>query len=253
MIQKNWITAKFLKRYKRFFADVELISSFDVPALQAHFEKSSIQVAHVANTGSLKSVLNQGALCLILPSDNPERKLKFTLEALQVVDTMGRKTWVGINTSYPNQLAQWAFENRFFSHWQDYDQMKPEYKISKETRLDLMLSNSKNGHQHFVEVKNVTLKNENGMAEFPDAVTERGQKHLIELMNLKSQGHTAEILFVIQRSDITGFQPAESIDPEYAKLLKQAQTNGVKVTAVIAQLNAQTNTLQLTRTVEVQF
>jgi sugar fermentation stimulation protein A len=130
--------------------------------------------------------------------------------------------------------------------------VKPEYKISKETRLDLMLSHSKSQKQHFVEVKNVTLKSEDNWAEFPDAVTERGQKHLKELMSLKEQGHSAEILFIIQRNDITKFRPAESIDPEYASLLRKASEVGVKITAVVAEIEAN-NTLKLTRQIPIHL
>jgi sugar fermentation stimulation protein A len=205
----------FLKRYKRFFADIET--------------QEGVVVAHVANTGSLKSVLLTGAECLLSESDNPERKLKFSLEAL----SDGQGGWVGVNTSLPNQLGQEAFDQKRVAHWQSYDEIKPEFKINAETRLDLRLRNSKTDQLHFVEIKNVTMK-EGDCALFPDAVTERGQKHLRELTQLTKQGYSTEILFIIQRTDCKKFAAAKDIDPEYARLLEEACSAGVRVTAVTA-------------------
>lgn len=215
------IEARFLKRYKRFFADINLKTD----------QGEQTVVAHVANTGSLKSVLNPGCRCLLSPAENPERKLRFTLEALEV-----NNSWVGINTSWPNALAKEAFEQKIFSHWQAYDVCQPEVKISPETRLDLLLKNSQTGDCHYVEIKNVTLA-EGETAMFPDAVTERGQKHLRELMALQEKGHTCEILFTVQRTDCKQFAPAEMIDPDYAKLLRQAHAQGVRVTVAVIVVN----------------
>jgi sugar fermentation stimulation protein A len=208
----------FLKRYKRFFADVKL--------------GKEIVVAHVPNTGSLKSAVEAGAPCLVTESDNPERKLKYTLEAVQ----MPSGSWVGVNTSWPNQLAKEAFEAKVFKHWHSFDELKGEVKLSAETRIDLVLTNSKTQKKHFIEVKNVTMASGEvhdmkGVAHFPDAVTERGQKHLRELMKLVKDGHSAEIFFAIQRSDCHKFSPADEIDPEYGKLLREAQKVGVMITA----------------------
>lgn len=222
------IEARFLKRYKRFFADV---------ALKIDHEEQ-IVVAHVANTGSLKSVLNPGCRCLLSPAENPERKLRYTLEALEA-----NGEWVGINTSWPNALAKEAFEQKIFSHWLAYDVCQPEIKISPETRLDLLLKNSQTGACHYVEIKNVTLA-DGETAMFPDAVTTRGQKHLRELMMLQDKGHTCEILFTVQRQDCKQFAPAEMIDPEYAKLLREAKLKGVRVT--VAVIVVKLDSIQLT-------
>jgi sugar fermentation stimulation protein A len=208
----------FLKRYKRFFADIQL--------------GDQVVVAHVPNTGSLKSAAEPGAACLVTESDNPERKLKFTLEAIQ--NSSG--AWVGVNTSWPNYLAKEAFESRIFSHWHEFDLLKAEVKLSAETRIDLVLSSSKSSRKHFIEVKNVTmasgsLKEKKGTAHFPDAVTERGQKHLRELMKLVAEGHTAEIFFAVQRDDCEHFSSADEIDPEYGRLLREAIRAGVRATA----------------------
>jgi sugar fermentation stimulation protein A len=208
----------FLKRYKRFFADVKL-------------GKETV-VAHVPNTGSLKAAAEAGAPCLVTESDNPERKLKYTLEAIQ----MPSGSWVGVNTSWPNHLAKEAFEAKVFTHWKKFDELKAEVKLSAETRIDLVLSDSKSKKKHYVEIKNVTMASgdvftKKGTAHFPDSVTERGQKHLRELMKLVDAGHTAEILFAIQRNDCLHFSPADEIDPVYGKLLREAQKKGVLITA----------------------
>lgn len=213
-----------LKRYKRFFADVDL--------------NGEQVVAHVANTGSLKSVLLPGQECWVSEAENPDRKLKYSLQALKIPSS-----WVGVNTSWPNLLAKEAFDKKIFAHWHQFDSLQSEVKISKETRLDLLLSNS--SKKHYVEIKNVTmakgiaekLKSGQGMAQFPDSVTERGQKHLRELIDLVSQGHSAEILFVVQRNDCQVFSAAEEIDPEYAQLLQKAKQAGVIITAASVQMS----------------
>lgn len=217
----------FLKRYKRFFADVEL--------------NGQTVVAHVANTGSLKSVNNPGQHCLVSESTNPERKLKFSLEMIKSPEG----AWVGVNTSVPNIVMKETLQSVVgkgssivgpFAEWAKYEEVKPEYKISAETRLDFVLRNAHDEKMHFIEVKNVTLA-ENKIAKFPDAVTERGQKHLKELMALAELGHSTEIVFTIQRSDCTSFSPADEIDPTYGKLLRDAYHKGVRITPIVVTLS----------------
>lgn len=204
------IQGTFLKRYKRFFADVEI--------------GGQVVVAHVANTGSLKSVNNPGQKCFVSPATDPNRKLKFTLEMIQAPSG----AWVGVNTQIPNQIVKEFLVKK-------YAEVKSEYKISAETRLDFAIPKS-DGKFHFIEVKNVTYA-ENKIAMFPDAVTERGQKHLIELMNLIDQGHSAEIIFTIQRNDVQEFRAAQEIDPEYARLLKLASQEGVVVSPYLVDVS----------------
>ncbi len=219
------IEATFLKRYKRFFADAQL--------------NNEVVVAHVPNTGSLKSVIQPGARCLLSPASNPERKLKFTLEAIE----SPQKAWVGVNTSWPNLLVGEAFQEKKFKHWSGFEQSQNEVKISHESRIDWVFTNSRTGAQHFVEVKNVTLAvgdfaKGKGTAQFPDSVTERGQKHLRELIKLAAEKNkTAEIFFAIQRSDCNAFSPADDIDPEYGRLLREAQAKGVKITAAVVAIS----------------
>ncbi|KHD89859.1 MAG: sugar fermentation stimulation protein [Bdellovibrio sp. ArHS] len=216
----------FLKRYKRFFADVQ-------------FQGQEV-VAHVPNTGSLKSVNNPGQLCLISETDNPERKLKFTLQAIQ----SPQGSWVGVNTATPNTVMKETLLEVVgkpgvlgtFAHWSVFDEVKPEYKISAETRLDFVLKKKNSEKMHFIEVKNVTLA-EATTAKFPDAVSERAQKHLRELMQLIEQGHSAEIVFTVQRPDCDVFAPADDIDPAYGQLLREAHGKGVKVTPLVVKLS----------------
>lgn len=215
----------FLKRYKRFFADIE-------------WQGQQI-TAHVPNTGSLKSVNNPGQHCLFSESKNPDRKLKFTLEMIKSPSG----SWVGVNTATPNIVVREALERSVghknvvgpFSQWSFFDELKPEYKISAETRLDFALKKKGSEKMHFIEVKNVTLADDR-VAMFPDAVTERGQKHLRELMALMEQGHTAEIVFTIQRHDCGSFTPADQIDPEYGRLLREAYHKGLKVSPLVVDL-----------------
>lgn len=222
------LEGKFIKRYKRFFADFE--------------REGQVLTAHCANTGSMKSCNDPGSPCRVSEATDPERKLRFTLEMIQAADG----AWVGVNTSIPNKIVKEALEAKLFPHWEMFDVIKPEFKLNKETRLDFCLTQSSSGKQHFIEVKNVTLA-EGKTAMFPDAVTERGQKHLRELIELVSKGHSCEILFTVQRDDCDFFSAAAKIDPEYARLLSEAITAGVRVTPVVVHLTQ--NEVYLTKTI----
>ena len=214
---------QLLKRYKRFFADIEL-------------DDGQVITAHLANTGSLKGCLEKGSLCVFSTHDDPKRKLKHSLHLIQ---TPGG--WVGVNTSFPNILVRELFESSPLPHWQNFAHCQSEVKINPQSRIDLKLwpeAGAQDLPAHFIEVKNVTLA-ENGVALFPDAVTLRGQKHLLELMNLLDQGHSAELVFVVQREDCHSFAPADSIDPEYGRLLRQAQQKGVRLTALPFEFDGQ--------------
>ena len=211
------LKAIMIKRYKRFFADVNL--------------NGQIVTAHCPNTGSLKSCWEEGRAAYISESDNPERKLKYTLEMTESASG----ALVGVNTSWPNKLVKEAFENKVIGDWTAFESFQAEVKISKETRLDACLTNKK-GQKRFIEVKNVTLARD-GVACFPDAETTRGQKHLVELMKLVDDGHEAEIVFTIQRTDCTHFSSAADVDPEYAKLLLQAKKKGVIIRPLFVEVN----------------
>jgi sugar fermentation stimulation protein A len=224
-----------LQRYKRFFADVEL-----------NGEKLTI---HVPNTGSLKGVIEKGFRhkCWFSLHGDESKKLKGTLEAVQAANG----TWVGVNTSNPNKIVEEAVASAIggksgLAHWRGYGFYKPEHKLSKETRLDGVLCKQESdlandsSIKHFIEIKNTTLMQERDgkkLAMFPDAVTERGQKHIVELMQLMEQGHSAELIFTVQRDDVTAFAVAEEIDPEYARLLKLAKKKGLIVSPVLVGIN----------------
>lgn len=224
------IEGVFLKRYKRFFADIRL--------------GDETVVAHVPNTGSLKSCNTPESLCLLSPAKNPERKLRYTLEMIKTPNS-----WVGVNTSNPATLVRELWKSRRVEHWKDFDGFQAEVKINAQTRLDGALwnqkkqTNVKNGKiskieppLHFFEIKNVTLA-ENSRALFPDAVTERGQKHLLEMIELMSQGFSCEMIYVIQREDCRSFSPADDIDPEYGRILRQAVKKGLRLSALPCRLD----------------
>lgn len=212
----------FQKRYKRFFADIE-------------FEGQTI-TAHCPNTGSMMGLTDPGLECLFSTSDDPNRKLKHTLQMIKA-----KNSWVGVNTGLPNKLVAELFNNNPLPHWQKFDRVQQEVKINAESRIDLVLWNSQEHsvtkwtHKnlasplHLIEVKNVTLA-EDGLAMFPDAVTTRGLKHLEELIHFTKNGYSCEMVFVIQRTDCTRFKAADHIDPAYAAKLLEAQEAGVKIT-----------------------
>lgn len=222
---------KLIKRYKRFFADIKL--------------NERIETAHVPNTGSLKGCLKENAPCLLTRSDNPNRKLPLTLEAI-----LSGNTWVGVNTQRPNELAEELFKEGQLPFWTGFDRMKKEIKINEETRIDMVLwetsvlnkekvsfsdftslAKKDRSKVHFVEIKNVTLARAE-TAYFPDAETLRGQKHIDELCELIKMGFSAEILFIIQRNDCQCFRPAWTIDAVYAEKLQHAYQKGLKLTAI---------------------
>lgn len=222
--EEKVLEAKFIKRYKRFFADIHC--------------PDGVVVAHVPNTGSLKTCLFEGSACIATESANPARKLKATLQFL-----MTPTGWVGVNTSLPNTLVYEAWEQKWIPAWAEFTVAQREYKLSKETRLDMVLARcpddlTKKRNLHHIEVKNVTYA-EGSTAYFPDAETTRGQKHLRELMNLRQQGHGAEIVFVIQRQGCSQFAPADQIDPVYGRLLREAIKEGVVVSAYACDIDPQ--------------
>ena len=202
------IPGRLIQRYKRFLADIEL-------------EDGTVITAHCANSGSMEGCKKTGSKVYVTPHDDPKRKLKFTWEIIRV----GR-TWVGINTGYPNRIVFEAIEKKKIPELTGYGEMKREVKYGKNSRIDVWL----NGPDHtcYVEVKNVTLKDGN-VALFPDAVTERGAKHLRELVDQVAAGDRAVMFYFVQRSDCEVFKPADDIDPVYGKLLREAVSKGVEV------------------------
>lgn len=202
------IRGTLIQRYQRFLADVRLTSG-------------EIVTAHCTNTGSMTGCKEPGSVVYISRSDKESRRLLYTWEIIGV----GR-TWVGINTMHPNRLVAEAVASGEIRELKGYDAVRREVVTRRGTRLDLCLEGS-NG-LCFVEVKNVTLTVD-GAAAFPDAVSERGKKHLKELMWLRRKGHRAAVVFVIQRNDCSVFRPADEIDEEYGRWLRRAVKAGVEV------------------------
>mgnify|MGYP006275195885 CR=1 FL=1 len=203
------IEGTLVKRYKRFLADVKL-------------EDGRVVTAHCPNSGSMKTCSQPGAKVWISKSDNPKRKLKYSWELIDTGDSL-----VGINTLTPNRLVKKCVENGIIKELGGYETVKPEVKTGEGTRLDLMLEKS-SGQRCYIEIKNCTLV-ENRIAMFPDALTDRGRKHLEALAELSRQGHRAVIFFIIQRMDADLFSPAAHIDPGYARTLAEVMDCGVEL------------------------
>jgi len=201
------VHGRLIKRYKRFLADVQL-------------DNGSVVVAHCTNSGSMKSCLEEGAEVFLSPANDPMRKTKFTWEMILI-----NHQWVGINTSNPNRIAYEAVLNNEIPALSGYTHVQREVKFG-DSRFDIFAENDR--EKCFIEVKNVSLK-EGRFALFPDAVTIRGQKHLKTLMEVKSQGIRAVMLYIIQRTDVEIFAPADEIDPVYGVALRKAMKAGVEV------------------------
>lgn len=198
----------FLRRYKRFFADVRLADG-------------RLVTAHCPNSGSLLGCQDAGSPVYLSSHSDPGRRLSYTWEMIRV----GR-TWVGINTLWPNRLVVEAIENGILSELRGYAEIRREIRVSPRSRLDLCLL--RESGRCYVEVKNVTFRL-GDLAAFPDAVTLRGTKHLRELIRLAKRGHQAALVFVVQRADCRAFRPADEIDPEYGRWLRRALAVGVRI------------------------
>lgn len=209
------IRGTLVQRYKRFLADIRL-------------DNGELVTAHCTNTGSMMGCKEPGSAVYISRSDNLNRKLAYTWEMIEIAGA-----WVGINTMQPNKLVPEAVEAGVIAELSGYATIRREVKVSAHTRLDLCLEGESGNC--FVEVKNVTLAVD-GTAAFPDSVSERGTKHLKELMRLKRQGHRAAVVFVIQRGDCETFRPADEIDSEYGKWLRRAVKAGVEALPYIAKV-----------------
>ena len=204
------IHGTLIKRYKRFLADVTL-------------DDGSVVTAHCANSGSMLSVKNEGAEVWLSPATNPDRKLKFTWELVRVGDTL-----VGINTQLPNGLVEDAIRDGTIKELAGYGTLRREVKYGKNSRIDILLEDD-DKPPCYVEVKNCTLRRGDGPIEFPDAVTARGAKHLVELSDMIADGARAVMVYLVQREDGETFTIASDIDPTYAEALKKALAVGVEV------------------------
>jgi sugar fermentation stimulation protein A len=207
---KSLIKGKLVKRYKRFFVDIKL--------------NQETIVAHCPNTGSMIGLLDEGNEVFVSKNDDPKRKLKYTLEIIKV-----KKNLVGVNTHFANKIAFHGLSNNLVKEVKNNNNIKPEVFFDKETRFDFLVE--KNNQKTFVEVKNVTLSRKDKLAEFPDAVTSRGSKHLKTLIEATKKGYKTYLLFLVQIQGVTDFKIAKDIDKEYYENYKLAKKAGVKFLA----------------------
>ena len=205
---KKLLQGTLIKRYKRFFADIKY--------------KNETITAHCPNSGSMMGLIDKGNKIWFSASNNPKRKLKYTLEIIEV-----KNEKVGINTFLTNKIVFEALDNKKISSFVKFENINREVKFSDNTRFDFLLTNNK--EKCFLEVKNVTLLREKKIAEFPDAVTSRGTKHLNELSNAKKKGYQSYILYLIQREGCDSFRISKDIDERYNIAFSKALNGGVKI------------------------
>ena len=208
IFESELIAGVLIKRYKRFFIDIRV--------------KNKVITAHCPNTGSMMGLLKKGNKVWFTESSDEKRKLKYTLQIIEV-----NKKKVGINTHLTNKIFYEALSNGKIIDLKKTDILFRERKFNSNTRFDFFIKNKNKGC--FIEVKNVTLSRTKNLAEFPDAVTERGFKHIKELMIAREKGFDVYLAFVIKREDCKKFKIAEDIDFEYKKLLTVALKNKLKV------------------------
>jgi sugar fermentation stimulation protein A len=206
--ENKLISGDLIKRYKRFFVDVKI--------------NNKIVIAHCPNSGSMLGLLKKNNKVWITEAINKKRKLKYTL---QIIEENNSK--VGVNTHLTNKIVNHALQENMIKEFSKKVKIKSEQRFGKNTRFDFFLEDGNT--KSFLEVKNVTLKRRNKIAEFPDSVTSRGTKHLKELINATKMGFNAYLLFVIQRTDCDKFEIAKDIDPEYSETLIKAAKNNVKI------------------------
>ena len=207
---KSLIKGKLIRRYKRFFADVKI--------------NKKIVTAHCPNTGSMKGLIEEGNEVYLRKNDDPKRKLKYGLEIIKA-----DKRLVGVNTHLANKIVNHGLENNLVSELKNSDKIKPEVFFEKETRFDFLLE--KNNQKIYLEVKNVTLFRDKETAEFPDAITSRGSKHLLALIDAIKRGYKSYLIFLVQIQNMKKFKIASDIDNEYYKNYLIAKKSGVNFLA----------------------
>ncbi len=206
--KQTLISGELIKRYKRFFVDIKI--------------GNNIVTAHCPNTGSMMGLLKKGNKVWLSKTDNPKRKLKYTLQIIE-----HQKIKVGVNTHLTNKIVLDALNNSLIKDFENFNFVKPEVKFGENTRFDFLIT--KKNKKAFIEVKNVTLSRRKGLAEFPDAVTSRGLKHIKELIKANKEGYDIFILFVVQRNDCNKFTLAKDIDPQYCDLLAKAVKKNLNI------------------------
>ena len=214
---KKLLKGKLVKRYKRFFVDIKL--------------NKEVITAHCPNTGSMMGLLDKGNEVFISKNNDPKRKLKYTLEIIKA-----KKNLVGVNTHLANKIAYHGLSNNLIKEITNNNNIKPEVFFDKETRFDFLIEKKK--HKIFVEVKNVTLFRNKKIAEFPDAITSRGSKHLKTLIEATKKGYKTYLLFLVQIQGIENFKIAKDIDEEYYKNYILAKKAGVNFLVYRCKINS---------------
>jgi len=207
---KSLLKGKLVKRYKRFFTDIKV--------------NKEIVTAHCPNTGSMEGLLDKNNEVWISKNNNPKRKLKYTLEIIKV-----KKKLIGVNTHFANKIAFHGLSNNLISELKNNQNIKSEVFFNKETRFDFLIEKDK--QKKFVEVKNVTLFRNDKTAEFPDAITSRGSKHLKTLIDAIKKGYKCYLLFLVQIQGMKYFKIAKDIDCEYYQNYLLAKKAGVNFLA----------------------
>ena len=207
------IKGKLIKRYKRFFVDIKV--------------NNQIITAHCPNTGSMMGLIDEGNEVWVTKNDNPNRKLKYTLEIIKV-----NKSMIGVNTHRANRIVEHGLKNKLINEFKKIKLIKPEFKFSKDTRFDFLCD------KKIIEVKNVTLMRKNKIAEFPDAVTSRGTKHLIKLVESMKKKFDPYVLFLTQIQGIEYFRIAKDIDYNYYENYLLAKKAGVNFLAYRCDLSS---------------
>ena len=214
--KEKLLQGTLIKRYKRFFVDINY--------------NNKVITGHCPNTGSMMGLLDEGNKVWFSKSDDPKRKLKYTLQLIEV-----NKKKIGINTLLTNKIVLEALNLKKIIKLNKFNNIKNEVKFSENTRFDFLLSNE--NQKCFLEVKNVTLIRKKKIAEFPDAITSRGTKHLKELINAKKKGYEAYMLYLIQIEGCDSFKIANDIDQEYKIMFDKALKNRVKILCYDCKLN----------------
>ena len=199
--ENKLIPGRLIKRYKRFFVDIKI--------------KKKTITAHCPNTGSMFGLLDRGNKVWVSKSNNPKRKLKYTLQIIK-----NKKSKVGINTHLTNKIILYSLKNNLIKEFDRNIEIKSEVKFGSDTRFDFLIT--KKNYKAFIEVKNVTLSRKKGLAEFPDAITSRGLKHINELIKASKKGYEIFLLYLIQRDDCKSLSIARDIDPDYFLTLSKA-------------------------------
>ena len=208
--ENKLIPGVLVKRYKRFFADIKL--------------GNKIITAHCPNPGSMFKLLEKGNNVWVTESSNKKRKLKYTLQIIEVNNNK-----FCINTHITNKIVHESLEEKLIENLKDYNFIRPEKKFGSDTRFDFLLNDTINNKKAFLEVKSVTLSRKKGHAEFPDSITSRGKKHIENLILANEQGYESYLMFLIQIENCKSFSIASDIDPEYSNIFNDDLKKNIKI------------------------